>query len=461
MSSSGFKRRDWASGRSAGAPLAERGYTAGRQSTRVQHREFIGNVFSGAAQTFNLVSPSGSSINPGTATVFPWLSKVASNFIEYKINSMAFHYVSTSGEFTSGSSGNAALGSVNMCVQYNATVTPYTSKAQMLNEEGAVSVVPSRDAVLHVKVQPQSVLKRQYVRGPGASAQYDPLMYDLGVIYVACDGNPTANIVLGEIWLDYDITLYKASLSLGNTTNTVYAASGHIPPGYDANLQQRWGVSTSSGAVWGGPSANTVVSVNNMPPQARPITGANAFVPATTGGVGLGGSPARGGVSADGKTVLISAGTLRADEVLQIVLNWGPYGPKAETITGAAIATVTAVPSADWPYVIGDWGDWCWQISNGVCLNCATIKVQGAFPVTGGGTSTNQTTIYLAVTDTTQDCLFQMKLNDVSAQTYDKVLIPYVNTFASTVLDMAWAIIMNIVKKDAAATTFYPYTPLA
>jgi hypothetical protein len=227
----GYKRKDYASGRPYGAPDAKRRYTAAGLHTVVKHREFIRNVVTGSTPNAFIISMP-LVINPGINTSFPWLSGVASNFIQWKANYINVHYVSLSGEF-GGAAGSTALGSVNMAVQYNSDIGSYRDKQSMLQEEHAVSGVPSRDLMLKVKCTPEAVLKKQYIRNNAIGQKsVDLLMYDLGSIYIAVDGCPTANTTLGELYIEYEIELFKPSASITSGT-VLMAASGQLEPAND------------------------------------------------------------------------------------------------------------------------------------------------------------------------------------------------------------------------------------
>jgi hypothetical protein len=455
MSYSGFKRKDWASGRSGKGPSAIRGYKAGGQTTTVHHREFITNIQSGptADGSFNRCFPSGQPINPGNAALFPWLSRCAQAFTQYKINYMKFHYVSTSGEFTGGTSGNAALGSFNMCVQYNSNAIAYTSKAQMLNEEGAVSVVPSRDGVLHTKVQPQSVLKKQYVRGTGISAPYDPLMYDLGVFYAATDGTPTANIVLGEIWVEYEITFYKASQINTTLEGVVYQASGILIHGADPHLQTNiqgkieGGANPSSGAyfkaapgtarVWSRLPQQAASSPPTLPSTAT--TGAQPTLSSVTGGCG--------GVSQDGTAIVIPGGCVERGGLVSIAMQWTP-DPNTKTGTRFDALVGTNTDLTVNPYVAGAWGDVIWDITNGQCLNCSSTNMT---PTANLVLNTQGTIMLLQPKDVTQDVIVKFAVRGPGGES--RVVAPVNPNPPSgvTLMPTQWEVIANAIDSFVSA----------
>ena len=57
----------------------------------VKHREFLGVINSSSAFTTQVFE-----LNPGLSRLCPWGSSIANNFQQYKVNAMAFEFVSTS-----------------------------------------------------------------------------------------------------------------------------------------------------------------------------------------------------------------------------------------------------------------------------------------------------------------------------------------------------------------------------
>lgn len=199
----------------------------------INHREYICDVVS-TGPGFH-VAFSGP-VQPGSASTFPWLSTVAANFTQYKIEGMVFHFVSTSGSLAT----TQALGEVILACNYNVTDPGFTNKAQMLNEVMAVSKVPSNDAACGVECErAQSPLGMQYIRGAFVPAGQDPRFYDLAQFTIATQGQSTG-VTLGELWVTYQIALYKPQLPVlepGGALNSQYYVcynySGAYTPGQD------------------------------------------------------------------------------------------------------------------------------------------------------------------------------------------------------------------------------------
>lgn len=205
----------------------------GELATQVRHREYLGDVevTIPTGQTnagWQLVGPEGGyPLNPGMSETFPWLSQIASRYIQYTINGMIIEYVSTSGAAV-GSSNNQSIGSVAVAVQYDSILAPYSTKSEMLNDQSAVTGVPYTNLALGVECAPQlTTLTKQYIRTGAPPLNTDIRMYDLGTAYVAVDGiqcamsNTPTTVKLGELWVSYDVILMKASLALDAPDETI------------------------------------------------------------------------------------------------------------------------------------------------------------------------------------------------------------------------------------------------
>lgn len=176
------------------------------QSTTIRHKEYILDIYvAGAAPT--AFSTFGSfPLNPGVAGTFPWLSSIAQQYQEYKFKGLIFEYVSTSGELVSTT---ASLGSVMFATQYRASAPTFANKQVMMNEFFSSDSKPSESFCHPVECNPhENPFSVQYVRSNTIPAGDDIKSYDLGTFYVATQGMPAAEVV-GELWVSYEVELYK------------------------------------------------------------------------------------------------------------------------------------------------------------------------------------------------------------------------------------------------------------
>jgi len=180
-------------------------------SLNIRHREFVTTIGSNQGTTTF-------TINPGNGTVFRWLAAVASNFEEYSLKGLIFEFKSTSATaIVSGT--NTAMGTVSMAFQYRADSLPPVSRQALLSEMWAVDTICSGNCIMPVECSPrENPLSRLYIRSfpDNIPAGSDIKTFDLGRLSVRSDGqqNGQSN-VLGELWVSYDIQLFKPTLVPG------------------------------------------------------------------------------------------------------------------------------------------------------------------------------------------------------------------------------------------------------
>lgn len=182
-------------------------FTHGKHTMRIQHREFLGDIYSSAtAGAFNLQD---FPINPGQLASFPWLANVVGvNYQQYRINGMVFEFRSMSADALN--STNTALGSVVMATDYDSTDQRFTSKAQMENTEFGVSCKPSSCMIHAIEcARNQTAINELYMRPSAVPSGADIRLYDLGRFSIATVGLQAASVNLGELWVSYDIEFLK------------------------------------------------------------------------------------------------------------------------------------------------------------------------------------------------------------------------------------------------------------
>lgn len=204
--------------------------------TRVRHREFIQDVYSGikpespAGQhtVFYNASPdpshyrkpspqepdlgTGFVLNPGCMSTFPWLSGIANNYQKYQWMGLVFEYVTSSGDALS--STNTALGTVIMATDYDTNHIPFTDKRLMENSDYSNSGKPSISQIHGIECDPAiNPLKVSYVR-PDYPAERDEQgavtdlrFSDHGRFQIGTIGCQEASQILGELWVTYDVIL--------------------------------------------------------------------------------------------------------------------------------------------------------------------------------------------------------------------------------------------------------------
>lgn len=197
------------------------------QSIIVRHKEFITTVNSSTGFSVQ----SSFDINPGNATLFPWLAGVASRFQEYKLRGMVYHYVPTSGSAVS--STNAALGAVMLQTTYRASDAPPSNKIEMLNEYNSNESVPCEAFCHPIECDPkENPFNIQYVRSVTTTTAEDKLLYDLGTTHLAVQGCQTDGNPIGDLWVTYEVELKKPLVASNITSQfSTYGAVIQSPAG--------------------------------------------------------------------------------------------------------------------------------------------------------------------------------------------------------------------------------------
>lgn len=191
----------------------------------IRHREFLTDITS--ATSFTL---SSYSINPGLTGSFPWLSQVAQSFEQYRFRGIVYEFKTMSSDVILSSSTSTALGSVVMATQYDVYDPPFANKYTMENYQFANSSKPSVTFLHPVEcARKQQPLEMLYVRGGGGATGGDLRLYDLGIFNLAAVGMQAATGVIGELWVTYEIELFKPKLneSTGSEVLTSHYASNN------------------------------------------------------------------------------------------------------------------------------------------------------------------------------------------------------------------------------------------
>lgn len=173
---------------------------------RITHREYLGEIV--ASTTAGAFSITKYSINPGLFGSFPWFSGFASQFDEWRPNGI----VAVVNSLSSSYSGTASLGSVMVATDYDVLDPPYASKVELANSEFATTGNTATSLIhpLECKTRERPLLN-YYVRSGTVSSSDSLRFYDFANLYVATSGCAASQLV-GELWLSFDITLYKPQL---------------------------------------------------------------------------------------------------------------------------------------------------------------------------------------------------------------------------------------------------------
>lgn len=178
----------------------------------VKHRECLATVTQGAVvvAATTLVPAFDQQLCPTNANAFPWLSSIARLFEQYQWKGVMVEYVPV---VDSGST-SVSMGTVAMFCEYNpASATNPTTAQICLNQMWAQGARSSDRITMPIEVAPNGTPIP--VNWTTSLQNADARLSSLGRLFVGCEGCPinAGNpIVLGRIWITYDIDLLKPQL---------------------------------------------------------------------------------------------------------------------------------------------------------------------------------------------------------------------------------------------------------
>ena len=215
----------------------------------MRHREYLAPVLATVDFT-NRVYP----LNPGLSGTFPWVSKPANAFEQWKLRGAIVEYVSTSSDAVLSTNTSSSLGQVMIATQYDSAAEPFGSKMEMLNHEFSNSRKPSVDFVHPIEcassLSAQSIF---YVRNSHTPPNTDTRLYDLGLLQIATQGMQAVGGSVGDIYITYEIEFYKACVNADPPVNSIlsdhFQISGFSPTIPLGNISTRSSTSSLKGTI--------------------------------------------------------------------------------------------------------------------------------------------------------------------------------------------------------------------
>jgi len=175
----------------------------------LRHREYLGDLYSGSG-TPSAFTINQYELNIGNSILFPFAAPIAANFQEWEIRGMLVELKTLSSDYAS----SLSLGSMFLAVDYDSLDAAPTSKQQLENLEYAMSGKPSRSMLMPVEcARKNDVLTHLYTAIDGQYNGGDPRFYDIGKLYIGSQGIPTASTPIAEIWITYEVCLFKPRIA--------------------------------------------------------------------------------------------------------------------------------------------------------------------------------------------------------------------------------------------------------
>jgi len=275
----------------------------GQKQIHLSGREFVLDVVASALAVPTLATVqtqfqvTNTKINPSDTSVFSWLSGIAQKFEEYRFDRLMFMYEPQCNTTTTGS--------VGLFFEPDPTNAPPQSWQTFTNTGCNTHGAPWAKHVLVIPRRYLTDRKSLYVRDQfvdasqnppvtlSSSGFQDPLEYFLGIIGEATQGvtvtnstGGTTNVyqVLGKVYIEYGITLIKATLDqpprvaqfgfgVGSTSNSVIPANYKMGP----NVSSYW-------ASLAGNGLKIIPNAWQAPGSMLPLFGVSS--PQTSGTIG-------------------------------------------------------------------------------------------------------------------------------------------------------------------------------
>lgn len=177
-------------------------------ATRVKHREFVQNVVIPADPI--VFHNSRIVLQPGLRASFPWLASLAGNYQEYQFIGCVIEFRS----LASDSAATLPMGSITIATNYDTADPNYPDKRHMQNSQFCVSGKPSHGLIHPIECDPKiTFVPIKYTRTGAGAEGTDTRLYDHCNVQVATEGLAgSAGETIGEIWISYEIALYKPQL---------------------------------------------------------------------------------------------------------------------------------------------------------------------------------------------------------------------------------------------------------
>lgn len=185
----------------------------------VRHREFCGDIRSVSSDLFEVQAFAG---QPGVSSLMSWPNHIALLYDTYRMNKLKLIYEPTCPTST--------VGALYMYLDTDPTDEPPTNKVQASSSQGCVrgpvwSPIEYEIPLEMLRKRPKFFTRTGPIKEPGSY-----LDYDFGNVFV-CNGNITnTNLLLGELWVEYEIEFLTPELSLqAPTSKNIEWVAGGLP----------------------------------------------------------------------------------------------------------------------------------------------------------------------------------------------------------------------------------------
>jgi len=193
-------------------------------------------------------------VQPGISSTFPWLANIAANWEKYRFNRIGFRFVSRS--------ATSFTGSVVMAPDYDASDAPPPDYQTMSSYQNAISDAPWKDIMCVLSPRSTTLVgNSRFIRIGSLSDNEDIKLYDVANLQIATTGQANTSVV-GELWVEYDLTLQIPQLQVGSVTTNISSGMYEATAGIDVNNLLGTAAAAQNGLVNIAVVGNTVTITN-------------------------------------------------------------------------------------------------------------------------------------------------------------------------------------------------------
>lgn len=201
-------------GRTGGTP------STGNSTITIRRREPLGKIVSSTVPgAFKMEK---FRVQPADTATFPWLQGIAGNYESWRPSQLFFEYIPTSG--MSVASTDTALGTIVMAPQYNPLAVDPNNLQQVQGIQQSVSLAPFEHGNCFVECKPKMrqadtlLIRNANVTSDEGSGNAGTL-FDLCEFFIASEGCQGGSVTLGQLFINYTITLLNPIVPLRNAPN--------------------------------------------------------------------------------------------------------------------------------------------------------------------------------------------------------------------------------------------------
>lgn len=188
------------------------------REVRIVYREYLKDITTTSDGSFK---NEAFNLQPTDSNTFPWLSSMAGQWEQCRINGIMMEYKSLASD---SNTGNRSLGSTMMATEYDIFDKNYANKQEFMNSAYANEAKVSAHIMHGVECARGETFNPIIFTGASPTGA-DPRDYSIGKFQIATQGGATGSEdVVGSLYIHYDITFFKEQMPTSGE-----AANGSLP----------------------------------------------------------------------------------------------------------------------------------------------------------------------------------------------------------------------------------------